>query len=149
MLNAALIVSFPSNDRERLFTTANTPVSDRENITLVRLSSTQTHLRNHFNHTSVWSEKESTGESAMTAKCFSVKGQYSSEVICTFRRTLKTQEKPRRFLLSSNGRNPPIQFIFCVWADKGNKSVITFICTKRKTLHVTHCEKNLKKWILN
>lgn len=105
MLNAALIVSFPSKDRERLFTTANTPVSDRENVILVRLSSTQIHLCNHFNRTTVWTEKQSTEESAMTAKCISIKGQYLSEVICTFRRTPKTQENPRSLLLDSNCRN--------------------------------------------
>jgi len=34
MLNAALIVSFPCKESERLFTTAKTPVSDRENVSL-------------------------------------------------------------------------------------------------------------------
>ena len=122
MLNAALIVSFPSKDRERLFTTAKTPVSDRENVTLVRLSSTQIYLHNHFNHTTGWCENESTEESAMTVKCFSIKGQYLSEVFSIFRRSLKTQESPRSLLLGSNGRNHSTKFIFCVYR------FITFIC---------------------
>lgn len=146
MLNAALIVSFPSKDRERLFTTVNTPVSDRENMTLVRLLSTQIHLRNHFNHTTVWSEEESTEESAMTAKHFSIKGQYLSEVICTFRRTQNSGEPKessfrQQWLKSSN-----IIYILCL------QIYYLYLCNQvflqRKTLHVTHWKNNWK-WILN
>jgi hypothetical protein len=36
MLKAALIVSFPSRDKEWLFTTANPPVSEEDRATPVR-----------------------------------------------------------------------------------------------------------------
>lgn len=80
----------------------------------------------------------------MAGKRFSIKDQYLLEVICTFRRTLKTQENTRSLLLGSSGRSHPTKFIFCVYG------FIFFICAikfvqRGKTLHKTHHEKATQK----